>query len=196
MPLEEVVTSLEGISDEYRDLYVEQSDGSFKVDISGLKSAVQQERKLRKAAEKKGKTEDTSPDLDEVKKQLDAANTIIKDMKIGSQMKAAALSAGVHPEYLDDVISLTKGNFGLDESGSVVHMGSDGEPSGISADKFFTNNFKKNKPIFFTNSGRQGSGAQNSDSSYPLSDTAKLEKAIKSGDTKSIIALKQKLSKK
>lgn len=186
MPLEETVESLDGISEEYQDLYVEQEDGKFKIDISGLKSAVQKERNLRKKAEKAKANVDDIPDLAEITVKLDEANATIKDMKMGTQMKTAALAAGVHPDYLDDVITLTKGNFGLDDKGNVVHLDTDGEPSGMDAGKYFNNSFKKAKPIYFTSSGKQGGGAQqNTDGA--LTATGRIKKAIETKDTRSYI---------
>jgi len=37
MALEETVDNLDGVDSKYKDLYVENSDGKFEVDISGTK---------------------------------------------------------------------------------------------------------------------------------------------------------------
>jgi len=198
MPLEETVESLEGISEEYHDLYVQQEDGKFKIDISGLKSAVQKERNLRKKAEKQStKNVDSTPDFDEVKNKLEEAEKTIKNMKITSELKSAAVTAGVHPEYVDDVLALTKGNFELDEDGSVVHMDAGGEPSGLDAVKFFNNKFKQTKPIYYVNTGRKGGGAQqNLNDGSPLSQEGRERRAIENKNATELVNLRMSKIKK
>jgi len=198
MALEEVVDSLEGISEEYKDLYVKGEDGKFKIDIGGLKSAVQKERNLRKTLEKKVlKKDDNTPDVDEVVKELETAKKEIRQMKIGSKVKNTALSAGIDADYVDDVIALTRHNFDLDDEGNVVHLGDDKQPSGLTVEKFFNNSFKSAKPRFYVSSGRQGGGAQNDLSNAgPLSHSGKIQKAREAGDIKTIIDLKMSKIKK
>lgn len=198
MALEEVVDSLEGISEEYKDLYVKGDDGKFKIDIGGLKSAVQKERNLRKTLEKKIlKKDDNTPDVDKVVKELETAKKEIRQMRIGSKVKNTALSAGVDADYVDDVIALTQHNFDLDDEGNVVHLGDDKQPSGLSVEKFFNTSFKTAKPRFYISTGRKGSGAQTDLSNVnPLSHEGKLQKARESGDIKSIIDLKMSKIKK
>ena len=187
MPLEETVDSLEGVDSKYHGLYEKGEDGKFSLtDVSSLKSALQQERQLRKEAEKKSKKADADPTAEEIKQQLEKANSIIKDMKVGSYMKDAALTAGVHPEYVDDVINLTKGSFGVTDDGSVVHLDADGEPSGLDAEKFFSGKFKETKPIYYVNTGRKGSGAQQTFGGPP-SFQGRVQKAIESKDTRAFV---------
>ena len=54
MALEEIIDTLDGVDERYKDLYIEGEDGKFKIDLSGLKSALAKERTLRKTLEKKG----------------------------------------------------------------------------------------------------------------------------------------------
>lgn len=193
MPLEEIVDSLEGIDENYHDLYVKNDDGKFEINIDGLKSALAKERNTRKKLEKKTNDKDTQdPDLESLKNELQEANNTIKNMKVSSTLKNAALSAGVDADYVDDVISLTKSNFNLSEDGSVIHVDADGEPTGKSPDNFFNSNFKKSKPRFYTSSGRSGSGSQSSQSgNNPLTYDGKVQKAIQEKDVEALVHLKQ-----
>jgi hypothetical protein len=196
MPIEETVDSLDGVAEEYQDLYVEQEDGTYKVDVTGLKSAYQKEMNKRKRLEKQIKSKD-EPDDSDLKLELDKANNTIKEMKVNSAVKAAALEAGVDAKHVEDVMTLTKGNFGLDEGGQVIHLDADGEPSGKSIGKFFQNDFKASKGIYYTGSGRSGSGAQQQlDGGRPLSFEGKLDKAKQSGNMDEYINLKMSKIKK
>ena len=196
MPLEEVVNSLEGIAEEYHDAYVEQEDGTYKIDVKGLKSAYQKEMNKRKKLELKMKTKD-EPSDENLKLELEKAQNIIKDMKITSAVKAAALEAGVDTTLVDDVMVLTKGNFALDDTGAVVHIDANGEPSGKDVSKFFKSDFKTAKPIFYTGSGRTGSGAQQQlDGGRPLSYEGKLDKARENKDLSTLVNLKMSKLKK
>jgi flagellar hook-basal body complex protein FliE len=193
MALEETVTSLEGIDEAFHDLYVEK-DGKFNIDISGLKSALTKERTTRKTLEKKLNTgnEEDPPDVEELKVQLKQANNSIKSMKVTSKVKNTALAAGVDADYVDDVITLTKGNFSLNSDGDVIMVDADGEPTGKSVSNFFKADFKKAKPRYYSGSGKQGSGAQqNLGNEGPLSFNGKLEKAKRVGNLQEMIRLKQ-----
>ena len=192
MPLEETVETLEGIDEKYVDLYVENEDGKFQIDISGLKSALVKERGLNKALKKKVADLDggDEPDVELLKTELNKAKDTINNMTIRGKVKSSAIKAGIDPEYVDDVITLTQGRFKLDETGDIVVVGDDGEASGKSVDSFFRNDFKRNKPRYFTGSGRTGSGSQGSDV-MPTSYDGRLNKAIKDGNMAEVIRLKQ-----
>lgn len=192
MPLEETVETLDGVDERYKDLYVENADGKFEIDITGLKSALTKERGLNKALKKKVADLDggDEPDIELLKNELSKAKDTINNMTIRGKVKSSAIKAGIDPEYVDDVITLTQGRFKLDETGDIVVIGDDGESSGKSVDTFFRNDFKRNKPRYFTGSGRTGSGSQGSDA-IPTSYDGKLNKAIKDGNIAEVVRLKQ-----
>lgn len=192
MPLEETVDTLEGIDEQYKDLYIEGEDGKFKIDISGLKSALAKERSLKKALEKKVAALNTGdePDIEQLRTELKTAKDTINNMTVRGKVKSSAIKAGIDPEYIDDVIILTQGNFKLDETGDIVVVGADGEATGKSVDNFFKNDFKRSKPRYFTGSGRNGSGSQGSDV-LPTSFDGRLNKAIKEGNFAEVVKLKQ-----
>lgn len=193
MALEEIVDSLDGIDEKYKDLYVENANGKFEVNIEGLKSALVKEKVSRKAAEKKLKTAGTTvdPDIDEIKIELKKAQSTINSMKINSVLKSKALSAGVDPDYIDDVITLTKKNFSFDDDGDVVMINAAGEPTGKNPDNFFKSDFKQSKPRFYSGSGKSGSGILPGANDTPTSYNGLLSKAMKEKNLAEIIKLKQ-----
>ena len=197
MALEETIDTLDGIDEQYKDLYVEGSDGKFKIDISGLKSALAKERSLKKALEKKvaANSVGDEPDTETLKNELKAAKDTIMNMTVKGTIKTAAIKAGVDPEYVDDVITLTHSKFKIDETGEMVMLDDNGESTGKNVDSFFLNDFKKSKPRYFVGSGKSGSGSHGSEP-LPTSFDGKLNKAIKDRNFAEVVKLKQsKLNK-
>jgi hypothetical protein len=114
-------------------------------------------------------------------------------MKLKSVLKNTALKAGVDADYVDDVITLTREKFKLDDDGTVLIVDADGEPTGKTVDNFFKEDFKKAKPRFYTNDNKSGSGMQqNLNGGGPLSYEAQLRKAKEEGNRLEIIRLKNK----
>lgn len=194
MPLDEILDNLDNVDERYKALYVENSDGKFEINIDGLKSALAKERQIKKELEKKlAKTKpvDDDPDVDELKKELKTAKDTISNMKINSRIKSVAITSGIDPDYIDDVVVLTRSNFGLDDDGNVIGLDADGSPSGKTIDQFFKNDFKKNKPRYYVNSGRTGSGSFEGEVDAPVSYDGKMKKAIKDKNVSELIKLKQ-----
>lgn len=71
----------------------------------------------------------------------------------------AALAAGVIPESLDDAIAAAD-RFIKFEDGKASVLDVDGDPTGISPEKFFAERFKELKPWFYKGSAGSGSGAK------------------------------------
>jgi hypothetical protein len=195
MALEEVVDNLDKVDSKYIDLYIENSDGKFEVNITGLKSALNKERLAKKDLEKKlkdrSKDEEIDPDVNDLKMELKTAKDTITNMKINSKLKNAAISAGIDPNYVDDVIQLTKGNFTIGDDGNIVNIDADGNHIKRSIDNFFKIDFKNSKPRFFLNSGKKGTGSHESEDGIPLSFNGKIEKAIRTKNMTELIKLKQ-----
>ena len=197
MALEETIDTLDVVDEQYKDLYVEGSDGKFKIDISGLKSALAKERSLKKALEKKvaANSVGDEPNTETLKNELKAAKDTIMNMTVKGTIKTAAIKAGVDPEYVDDVITLTHSKFKIDETGEMVMVDDNGESTGKNVDSFFLNDFKKSKPRYFVGSGKSGSGSHGSEP-LPTSFDGKLNKAIKERNFAEVVKLKQsKLNK-
>lgn len=197
MALEEIIDTLDVVDEQYKDLYVEGSDGKFKIDISGLKSALAKERSLKKALEKKvaANSVGDEPNTETLKNELKAAKDTIMNMTVKGTIKTAAIKAGVDPEYVDDVITLTHSKFKIDETGEMVMVDDNGESTGKNVDSFFLNDFKKSKPRYFVGSGKSGSGSHGSEP-LPTTFDGKLNKAIKDRNFAEVVKLKQsKLNK-
>ena len=197
MALEEIIDTLDVVDEQYKDLYVEGSDGKFKIDISGLKSALAKERSLKKALEKKvaANSVGDEPNTETLKNELKAAKDTIMNMTVKGTIKTSAIKAGVDPDYVDDVIALTQSKFKVDETGEVVMLDDNGEFTGKNVDSFFLNDFKKSKPRYFVGSGKSGSGSHGSEP-LPTSFDGKLNKAIKDRNFAEVVKLKQsKLNK-
>lgn len=196
MALEENVATLEGIDEKHQALYVENSEGTFDIDISGLQSAIKKERLARKALEKKA-INTVAPTEDELVNQLKDAKATITTMKVTGSVKSAALKAGVDPAYIDDVLSLTKGNFVLDSEGAVTVVDGLGDPTGQSVDRYFKYDYKKAKPRYYNSSGKSGSGSQgNLGNADPNTYSGQVNKAIKSKNTLELIKAKNKILNK
>jgi hypothetical protein len=194
MALEPIIDSIDGVDDQYKDLYIKNTEGKFEINISGLKTALNNERVARKKLEKQLNST-ASPDDDVVTLQtkLTEANNMIKGIKLDTQLKKAAITAGVDPDYVDDVISLTKGNFDLSEDGDVMVINNKGEAINKSVESFFKSDFKKTKPRYYITTGRTGGGMLPNSSggvNEPLSGRGKLDKAIQEKDLNTLIHLK------
>ena len=194
MPLEEIVDSIDTIDDRYKDLYVKNSEGKFEINITGLKTALNSERATRKNLEKQLNT--STPGDDDVvtlQNELTKAKTTIKSIRLETKLKNVAIASGIDPDYVDDVISLTKGNFDLSEDNEVMVINDRGELLNKSVDSFFKSDFKKTKPRYYVTTNRTGGGMLPNSSGgvdQPLSVTGKIEKAIQEKDLRTLIHLK------
>jgi hypothetical protein len=79
--------------------------------------------------------------------------------KLTDKVRAAALAAGVIPEDIDDVLTITSNRFRLGEKDQIVILDKDGDESSLTLDKYFGEEFKAQKPKFYAASGAGGSGA-------------------------------------
>lgn len=194
MALEPIIDSIDGIDDQYKDLYVKNTEGKFEINITGLKTALNNERIARKKLEKQLNTSNTpDDDVTTLQSKLTEANNTIKKIKLNTQLKNVAISSGIDPDYVDDVISLTKGNFDLSEDGEVIVINNKGEVINKSVDSFFKSDFKKTKPRYYVTTNRTGGGMLPNSSggvNQPLSVTNKIEKAIQEKDLRTLIHLK------
>lgn len=143
MALKLIVEKIEEVGEAHRSLYAER-DGKFHLDVegledtSGLKSALESERKLRKDAEKRlgtlkdidpeeyarlkeldGKRIETSEELKrltdkhsarekELLGQTEKLMGELRTMRLDDALKSAALENGVHKDYADDFVTILK----------------------------------------------------------------------------------------
>lgn len=84
----------------------------------------------------------------------------LKTTRLTDRVRAAALKAGIIPDDIDDVLTLTLKHFDLDTDGKIVVRDEDGDPMDTTLDRFWTEYYKERKPKFYAASGAAGGGSQ------------------------------------
>jgi hypothetical protein len=92
-------------------------------------------------------------------KERDSYVSELTKFKLTDRVRAAALAAGVLPDDIEDVLTITSRRFKLGDKDEIVVLDKDGDPSSTNLDKSFTEEFKTAKPKFYGASGAGGSGA-------------------------------------
>ena len=78
---------------------------------------------------------------------------------LDDQVRRAIIKSGVFAEDIDDVLTLTKNRFDLDENNNVIVKDESGKPlADTTIDGYFGDTFKKARPKFYQGSGASGSG--------------------------------------
>lgn len=99
----------------------------------------------------------------ELKKQLEETNGRLRKTLLDDQIRKLALEAGVFPEDIDDVVELTRGKrLDLNDEGKLFVKDKDGDPASATPEKFFKEEYKKEKPRFYKATDASGSDAQRS----------------------------------
>lgn len=119
---------------------LEKAKGTFTKELSDLKADF--EKKLKKSTEAVERSES------------DKKNYILDD-----KIRRAVTKAGVFAEDVDDVLTLTRGRFALDDNFNVVVKDDSGNASETTIDAFFGEVFKKQKPKFYQGTNASGSGS-------------------------------------
>ena len=119
---------------------LEKAKGNFSKELSDLKADF--EKKLKKSTEAVERSES------------DKKNYILDD-----KIRRAVMKAGVFADDVDDVLTLTRGRFALDDNFNVVVKDDSGNASDLNVDAFFGENFKKQKPKFYQGTNASGSGS-------------------------------------
>lgn len=93
--------------------------------------------------------------------QLETAQRELKDYRLWTPLRDIALKCGVIAEDWELVkLELgTQQRFGFDDDGKIV-VYEDGEPSNVSAERYFREVYSEQRPKFYKASGAGGSGAQ------------------------------------
>lgn len=83
-----------------------------------------------------------------------------EDRELESAIRKAAIPAGVDPKDLEEyVIPLVKGRRIRLEGDKVVVLDKDGDPTGLTPEKFFAEAFKAEAPKFYQAAGGSGGGS-------------------------------------
>jgi hypothetical protein len=91
--------------------------------------------------------------------RLAEANGRLDVYDLVNPIREAALRAGIPGDRIDDALSASSKRFKLDDKRKPQVLDSDGDPTGMTLDEFFTNEFKSSKPWFYPGKGG-GTGAQ------------------------------------
>ncbi len=242
MALALTLEKLDGLDPAVAALYSER-DGKFVLevegqeDVSGLKSALEAERKARKDFEKKySALKDVDPekyaqllkeaeerennklkeagefeklrtkwqaDKDTLeagyKAQLAEKDSLLSRHVKDSQVRNAALKAGVIPEDIEDVMIITAKYFKLADDGALQVLDDKGEVTPKTVEEFFTKDFKERKPKFYAASGHRGSETPPGGTSPggPKTEVKQLQDqydaAVKTNNTVKMVSLKRKI---
>nr|BDD45296.1 hypothetical protein 18 [bacterium] len=164
----------------------------------------EKEQREREALEAKGKYEealektksthlkeletsksDYQKQIDDLTKKLTETESSKQNYILNDKIRTAIVKAGVFAEDVDDVLTLTRQRFELDEKLNVTVKDENGNPvSDATLDKFFGETFKKSKPKFYQGGSASGSGTTPSSGGKPAG-----------GDLSSVDKISQGLAK-
>lgn len=120
--------------------------------------------------------------LSQAQQEAEAQKQKTTDYIIKTELMSNAPKAGINGEAVDDAYQLAKGQFRVDESGQVVHVDKDGDPTGKSPMDFFKQDFKEAKPWLYKAEIKKGSGTQPSNGDFnkgrELSATEKIAQGL------------------
>ena len=91
--------------------------------------------------------------------ELQKANGEVRTFKLDDKVRAAAIAAGVFEEDIEDVMTITRSRFDLDEKGRIVVKDEEGDATGSTVEKFFGETFRTMRPKFYKPAESGGSGA-------------------------------------
>jgi hypothetical protein len=127
--------------------------------------------------------DETKAEYEKRLKELEPYKAKYEDRELEAAIRDAAVAGGVIAEDMKHVIAITKGRrVKLDEKGKAIVLDADGDPTGLSVEKFFADSFKKEAPKFYQAAGGSGSGATGGGSgkvptgTIPITDVAAIAK--------------------
>lgn len=85
----------------------------------------------------------------------------LDNQTIDNERRRAIAKSGIFPDLVDDALEISRKHFAL-KDGKVVILDEDGDPTGMTAEKFYATKFKEMRPRFYQGSGASGSGAAGS----------------------------------
>lgn len=138
----------------------------------------EKENKERQALEEKGKYEEALNNLkesntktiselkadyenkiSELNGKLEKSENSKQDYILNDQIRKNILKSGVFAEDVEDVLTLTKSKFSLDDKLNVVIKDESGSTTSETIENFFNETFKKAKPKFYQGNSSSGSGS-------------------------------------
>ena len=155
--------------DEYERLRAKQSEWDTEKEQrerEALEAKGKYEEALAKAKETHAKATDTlkadhAKIIAELTGKVTSAEGSKRSYILDDQVRRAIIKSGVFADDIDDVLTLTKNRFDLDENNNVVVKDEAGKPlADTTIDAYFGDTFKKARPKFYQGSGASGSGSQ------------------------------------
>jgi len=192
MELLDEVNDLSEVGSEWQGLYTQADNGIWRLgkpeDTSGLKSALSKEREARKKLEKDmRKVDNPDEELKALRSEVETLKTEKIENGVKKTLRMDALKAGVKEEHVNDVVSLTRGLFNINDDGEIA------TEDGKSPAKFFSGQYKKDRPVFYKGPGKSGSAAFASlGKRHPKGDDELFEEARKNNDLETMVMLKNK----
>ena len=92
-------------------------------------------------------------------KKLSEKDGLLKKLVLEDRMRQAALKAGIRPDRIDDVMSLTSARANMDDSGAIRILDENGDPTTETPFDFYAKTYKSARPDYFVGSNASGSGA-------------------------------------
>lgn len=115
-------------------------------------------RKLLKQIEKlEKKYSEDGANWQAERERMDAE---LKHYKLTVPLKEIALKAGVLPDDVDLALMETAKRFRLDDSGKILVVDEDGDPTTDTPERFFKEIYREQRPKFYAATGAGGSGAK------------------------------------
>ncbi|HEX8089372.1 MAG TPA: hypothetical protein VF762_10995 [Blastocatellia bacterium] len=183
MAIAEIVDSLDGVHESIREDYEKGTDGKFYFKpIAGLKAnnaaLIDEKRKL---AEKHKKfegiddatfeemksvhqqhkeskltdTEKAQKALKEREDRIASLEAAIKTGKLKDGLRGVMVKSGMFEDDIEDALALNIDKFDIDKDGKIIPK----DATLISAEKFFNETYKQQRPKFYRPEGGSGSGA-------------------------------------
>jgi hypothetical protein len=149
-------------------------------DLAELLELHEQKKNPPPADPKQQKGEDLQANFDKVYKKAeskwgeekvaltterDALKQENRGFKLMYPLRDIASKAGVLPEDLDVAMMETAKHFDLDADDEIVMLDKDGDPTGVTPERFYGELYKEKRPKFYAPSGASGSGAPSAVSS-------------------------------
>lgn len=98
-------------------------------------------------------------ELGERDAQVSAVTAKLRGFTLDNKLCEAALKAGVLPQYIEDVMTLTSRKFDLADDDSIVFASGDEKAAAVTPESFYGNIYKELRPNFYAPTGTSGSGA-------------------------------------
>lgn len=141
--------------DELLDMYRQQQEAAKKTKPKAADGTSEEELERLQEKWRKAKEKELAP-LNEKLTALEIEN---KKLKLDDKVKAGAIAGGINPRFLEDALTVAAKRFALGEGDKILILDTDGDPTDQTLEKFWTETFKEERPIYYPAQNQGGSGA-------------------------------------